>query len=86
MNRKDYQKIIDLCINYGTKNPSYWWTSLDFFINKDFRSNLNEEEITILNNYLEIFLEKLLDSGIMFSINILDIINEKNNDISLIIL
>jgi len=86
MDRKDYEKIINLCKTYGTKHTSFWWTSLDYFINKELRNKLNEEEINILNKYLDEFLQKLLESGVMLSIEILDIINEKNNDMSLNIL
>ena len=86
IDKKDYEKIINICINFGANNISLWWTSLDFFINKERRKNLNEEEINTLNKYLDEFLQKLLESGIMLPIDILDIINEKNNDISLSLL
>jgi hypothetical protein len=86
MDRRDYEKIINLCQKFGKNNTSFWWTSLDFFLNKEFRNNLKEEEINILNKYLDEFLQKLLESDIMISANILDLINEKNNDISLNIL
>jgi hypothetical protein len=86
MDRKDYEKIINLCKNQGSTNPSLWYVSLDFFINKEFRQSLNNEEIGTLNKYLKEFLQKLLESDAMLSIKILEIINEKNNDISLGIL
>ena len=86
MDRKDYEKIINLCQKFGNNNTSFWWTTLDYFLNKEFRKTLNEEEINELNKYLDEFLQKLLESGVMVSANILDIINEKNNDISLNIL
>ena len=86
MERREYEKIINLCKNFGNDDNSIWWISLDFFINKEYRSNLNEEEINILNKYLEEFLLQLLESGVMLSMNILEIINEKNNDLSLNIL
>ena len=53
---------------------------------KEYRINLNEEEINILNKYLDEFLLKLLESGVMPSANILGIINDKNSDISLNVL
>ena len=86
MEKKEYQKIINICTNYGSTNTSFWWTCLDFFINKEYRINLNEEEINILNKYLDEFLLKLLESGVMPSANILGIINDKNSDISLNVL
>jgi hypothetical protein len=86
MDRKDYEKIINLCKNQGSTNPSLWYVSLDFFMNKEFRQSLNNEEIGTLNKYLKEFLQKLLESDAMLSIKILEIINEKNNDISLGIL
>ena len=81
--RKEYKKIIFLCEKYGKNNISLWYRSLDFFIDKEFRKKLNPEEINILNNYLEEFLIKLLESQTLLDIDILDIIKEKNNDIPL---
>ena len=81
MEKKEYEKIINLCINYGATELSFWGTSLNYFINKDFRKNLNKEEINIINQNLEKFLEKLLESKIIPSIKVLDIINEQNNEI-----
>ena len=86
MDRKDYEKIINLCQSQGLTNNSLWYMSLDFFLNKELRKKLNNEEIEILNKYLKEFLQKLLESGVTLSINILDIINDKNNDIPLSIL
>ena len=86
MDRRDYEKIINLCKNVGANDDSFWWTSLDFFINKEYRNNLSEEEKNKLNKFLDEFLVNLLDSGVMLSVNILDIIYEKNNDIPLNIL
>ena len=59
------------------------YRSLDFFIAKEHRTNLNQEEIKILNTFLEKFLIKLLESEALIDLNILEIINDKNNDISL---
>ena len=83
---KNYEKIISLCQNQGIINTWLWWTSLDFFINKEYRNNLTEDEIITLNKYMNEFLAKLLESGEMLPIDILHIINEKNNDLSLNIL
>lgn len=86
MKEKDYENIIKLCQDYGEKNHTFWWESLDFFINKEIRKNLNEEEITKLNKNFEEFLDKLLESGVILSTEILNIINEKNGDFPLSIL
>ena len=81
MEKKEYDKIINLCKNYGVSEHSFWGTSLNYFISKDNRKNLTKEETEKINNYLEIFLKGLFQSKIMNPINILDIIYEKNNDI-----
>ena len=81
MEKKEYDKIINLCKKYGGSELSFWGTSLNYFISKDNRQNLTEEETKIINNYLEIFLKDLLQSKIMYPINIMDLIYEKNDDI-----
>ena len=84
--RRDYENIINLCKNYGGGESSLWWTSLNFFIDKNLRNNLSEEETNKINTFLEEFLSKLLEFGAMLSVDILDIINEKNNELTLNIL
>ena len=86
MNKKEYEKIINLCQKCGAKDTSFWWKSLDYFVNKEIRKELKDEEINELNKYLQDFLLKLLDSGTMLSVDILDIINKKNSDFPLEIL
>ena len=86
MDKREYQKIINICLNYGAKNISFWWISLDFFINKESRNKLNEEEINLINKYLDEFLLKFLESGVVLASSILSIINEKNNELSLDVL
>jgi len=81
--KKEYKNIILLCEKFGKNNISLWYRSLDFFIGKEFRKNLRQEEIDILNNYLEEFLIKLLESEAFIDLNILEIINDKNGDIPL---
>ena len=81
--KKEYKKIIFLCENYGKNNIYLWWRSLDFFISKEFRQKLNDEEINNLNIFLEEFLIKLYESEILIDINILELINDKNNEIPL---
>jgi hypothetical protein len=81
--KKEYKKIISLCEKYGKNNISLWWRSLVFFLGKELRNALNEEEIKQLNIFLEEFLNKLLESDTLIDLNILEIINDVNNDISL---
>ena len=86
MEKREYEKIINLCKNHGMQELSFWGTSLNYFISKDNRKDLNKKEIELLNNSLEIFLQKLFDSKIISPVNVLDIIYEKNNDIPYYIL
>ena len=81
--KKEYKKIISLCEKYGKNNVSLWWRSLEFFLGKEFRKELNEEEKKQLNIFFEEFLMKLLESNTLIDLNILDIINDANNDIPL---
>ena len=84
--KKDYKNIILLCEKYGKNNISLWWRSLEFFIDKEYRKKLSKEEIILLNNILEEFLIKLLESETFVDLNILEIINEKNDEIPLSLL
>ena len=81
MEKKEYEKIINLCKNYGATELSFWGTSLNYFMNEKNSKNLSEEEIDRLNINLEDFLEGLMDSKIILPVNVLDIIYEKNKDI-----
>ena len=84
--KKAYDKIIALCENYGDQEKSFWGLALNFFVDKEIRKDLNEEENDKVNCYLEKFLEKILEKKALLSVNVLDIINEKNEDIPLKIL
>ena len=84
--KKAYDKIIALCENYGDQEKSFWGLALNFFVDKEIRKDLNEEENDKINCYLEKFLEKILEKKALLSVNVLDIINEKNEDIPLKIL
>ena len=86
MKKKEYKNIINLCKNYGKVEHSFWGLSLNYFIGKENRIDLNKEEIDRINENLEIFLQNLLESKIMSPINVIDIINEKNEDIPFYIL
>ena len=81
--KKEYKKIISLCEKYGMVNISLWLRSLDFFLGKEFRKDLNEEEKNQLNIFFEEFLMKLLESDTLIDLNILEYINDINNDIPL---
>lgn len=81
MEKKQYDNIINLCSNFGASELSLWGSSLNYFINKENRKNLNKEELNEINAKLAKFLDKLLESKIIEPINVLDIINEQNNEI-----
>ena len=81
MEKKQYENIINLCSNFGASELSLWGSSLNYFINKESRENLNKEELNEINAKLAKFLDKLLESKIIEPINVLDIINEQNNEI-----
>jgi len=81
MEKKQYENIINLCSNFGASELSLWGSSLNYFINKENRNNLNKEELNEINSKLGKFLDKLLESNIIDPINVLDIINEQNNEI-----
>ena len=84
--KKEYEKIINLCNTYGKDEKSFWGLALNFFVDKNVRNNLDEKETEKINNYLQIFLNSLLEKEAMLSVNVLDIINEKNDKIPLSIL
>ena len=79
--KNDFEKIINICKNFGSKELSFWGTSLNYFLSKDLRKRLNKDEIKHLNKYFEEFLKELLNCKIMPAIDVLDMINEQNSDI-----
>ena len=84
--KKEYDKIINLCKTYGESEKSFWGLALNFFVDKNVRKNLDEKEIVKINNYFEKFLDTILQEKALLSVNVLDIINEKNDTIPLNIL
>ena len=84
--KKEYDKIINLCKEYGESEKSFWGLALNFFVDKNIRRNLDEKELDNMNNYLQKFLDTILETKTMLSVNVLDIINEKNDEIPLKIL
>jgi hypothetical protein len=84
--KKEYDKIINLCKTYGKSENSFWGLALNFFVDKNVRKNLDEKGLEEINNYLQKFLDTILEEKAMLSVNVLDIINEKNSTIPLSIL
>ena len=81
--KKNYEKIILLCEKIGKNEISLWWKSLNIFIGKEYIQKLTNDEIIIFNNFIENFLNKLLEADVFIDINILEIINDENPDISI---
>ena len=81
--KKNYEKIILLCEKIGKNEISLWWKSLNIFIGKEYIQKLTNDEIIIFNNFIENFLNKLLEVDVFIDINILEIINDENPDISI---
>ena len=84
--KREYNKIINLCKEYGISEKSFWGLALNFFVDKEVRKNMDEQEIENINKYLEQFLDTILENKALLSVNVLDIINEKNDTIPLKIL
>ena len=84
--KKDYEKIIKLCNEFGESEKSFWGISLNFFVDKTVRESLDEKEMETINEYFQKFLEAILQKKAILPMNVLDIINEKNNEIPLDIL
>jgi len=78
MQQKEFEKIINICKNYGSKELSFWGTSLNYFLSKDLRKGMKPNELKKLNQYVEEFLLELLESRIMPPVDVLDMINEQN--------
>ena len=83
MEKHDYSKIIEICSTEGNTDPSFWGLSLNYFVDKDVRNQLNDEGISKINTSLQDFLERVLLKRSILPANVLDIINEKNDEISL---
>ena len=84
MAKKEYDKIIEIGFNDKTDTGiSSCGIILNYFLDKNLRENSNKEEIEKINDYLKKFLLKILEENLMLPISVLQIINERNNDISL---
>ena len=81
MTQKNYEQIIDMCYKLNESGISAVGIILNYFLDKKLRTQLNEEETKIINEYLKKFLEKILEDNLMIPISVLNIINEKNNEL-----
>ena len=86
MLNKEYQKIIDMCNISDESGISSIGIILNYFLDKKLRSQLDESGINEINEYLKKLLEKILDDNLLLPISVLNIINEKNNEIPVEIL
>ena len=83
MIQKNYEKIIHMCDELNDSGISAAGIILNYFLDKKLREKMNKEEIEDINKYLKKFLLKILDENLIFPISILNIINEKNNELSI---
>ena len=82
MARKEYDKIIEIGSNDKSDiGISSCGIILNYFLGKSLRESSNEEEIKKINDYLKKFLLKILEENLMLPVSVLQIINERNNDI-----
>ena len=84
MAKREYEKIINLiCNENNDTNISSCGLVLNYLIDKKLRKNMSEDELKKLNECLKSFLIKIMDKNLMTPIEILDIINEKNDQLPL---
>ena len=81
MLQKNYEKIIHMCDELNDSGISAAGIILNYFLDKKLREKMNKEELEDINKYLKKFLLKILDENLIFPISILNIINEKNNEL-----
>ena len=83
MSEKVYEKIIDICSNNNNADTtiSSCGLVLNYFLDKNLRKSMNNEEISKLDEFLKKFLMKILDENLMLPVSVLQIINERNNDL-----
>ena len=84
MDKRDFDKIIELC-SYDKSDTgiSFCGLILNYFLDTNLREKMNEEEILRINEYLKKFLLKILEENLMAPISVIQIINERNNDLTL---
>ena len=84
MAKKEYDKIIEIgSIDKTDTGKSSCGIILNYFLDKNLRENSKKEEIDKINDYLKKFLLKILEENLILPISILQIINERNNNIPL---
>ena len=81
MTQKNYEKIIEMCYNLNESGISSVGIILNYFIDKNLRNNMDEQEIKKINEYLKKFLGKILEDNLMIPVSVLNIIKEKNNEL-----
>ena len=84
MDKRDYDKIIE--IGSSDRSDTGITSSgliLNYFLDKNIRQSMNDEELLKINDYLKKFLLKILEENLMVPISVLQIINERNSDIPL---
>ena len=81
MTQKNYEKIIEMCYNLNESGISSVGIILNYFIDKNMRNNMDEQEIKKINEYLKKFLGKILEDNLMIPVSVLNIIKEKNNEL-----
>ena len=81
MTQKNYEKNIEMCYNLNESGISSVGIILNYFIDKNLRNNMDEQEIKKINEYLKKFLGKILEDNLMIPVSVLNIIKEKNNEL-----
>ena len=83
INNKEYQKIINIFTKKNPKERSVWEIGLHLFLEELKNNDNNEKQNNILKKTFLELLSKIVENKIITPIEILDIINEINDDISL---
>jgi hypothetical protein len=72
METYDFEKIIQICENFGRKKPSYYYQALNFFIT-------NYDGGVVYENYIKHLLEKILQYEVMPSVLVLEILKKNES-------
>ena len=81
--KREYDKIISLCQKKGEEEKSFWGIALNFFVDPEVRVNMPQESIKVIDQKFQSFLKIIVENKAILPVNILDIINKKNSDITL---
>ena len=82
-NNKEYNKIINIFTKNSPKERRVWEIGLHLFLQELKNNKNNEEKNNLLKETFLKFLSKIVENKVITPIEILDIINEINDDISL---